>query len=75
MAFNRKKNNPFKGDTVTLDAVSLGYDAGPPVLNEVSLALPQKSFHFLTGASGAGKTSLLSLLYLARRPSAGSLRV
>jgi cell division transport system ATP-binding protein len=39
------------------------------------LRLPQKSFHFLTGSSGAGKTSLLSLLYLAHRPSAGSLKL
>ena len=31
--------------------------------------------HFLTGKSGAGKTSLLSMLYLAQRPTAGTLKV
>jgi len=33
------------------------------------------SFYFLTGASGAGKTSLLKLLYLAQRPSRGMIRM
>ncbi len=75
MAFNRKKNKPFEGDTVTLDAVAMAYDGAPPVLSDVSLALPQSSFHFLTGASGAGKTSLLSLLYLAKRPTEGGLKL
>ena len=75
MAFNRKKNKPFEGDTVALDTVDLSYDGATPVLSAVSLALPQSSFHFLTGASGAGKSSLLSLLYLAKRPTGGSLKL
>ena len=37
--------------------------------------MPQGSFHFLTGRSGAGKSSLLSLLHLSRRPSRGLMRV
>jgi cell division transport system ATP-binding protein len=75
VAFNRKKNKPFTGDTAILETVALGYDDAPPILRDVSLALPQRSFHFLTGASGAGKTSLLSLLYLAKHPDAGSLKL
>ena len=33
------------------------------------------SFHFLTGPSGAGKTSLLRLLYLSHRPSRGLVNI
>ena len=47
------------------------YGAGPEVLRDISLNLESGSFHFLTGASGAGKTSLLRLMYLAERPTRG----
>lgn len=44
---------------------------GPEVLRNVSFHLAPGSFHFLTGPSGAGKTSLLRLLFLAQRPTRG----
>jgi cell division transport system ATP-binding protein len=61
--------------SVRFKSVGLRYGNGPEILQDVSFALPQGSFHFLTGPSGAGKTSLLSLLYLARRPSRGSVEL
>ena len=61
------------GDTISLNAVGLQYDDGPEVLADVSLTIPARSFHFLTGPSGAGKTSLLSLMYLAKRPTRGNV--
>ena len=70
-----KRVENFTGDTVSLEGVSLAYDDGPDILSDVSLAIPQRSFHFLTGSSGAGKTSLLSLMYLAKRPTRGDLRL
>ena len=47
------------------------YGTGPEVLRDVSFTLEPGTFHFLTGASGAGKSSLLRLMYLAHRPSRG----
>jgi len=55
--------------------VSMRYGRGPDVLSDVSLSLPRGSFHFITGVSGAGKSSLLKLIYLAARPSAGGFRL
>ena len=55
--------------------VSMRYGRGPDVLTDVSLSLPRGSFHFITGVSGAGKSSLLKLIYLAARPSTGAFRL
>ncbi len=49
------------------------YPTGYEALKGVSFALTQGSFHFLTGHSGAGKTSILKLIYRAERPSAGAV--
>ena len=75
MALLRRKNEEYSGDTVDMEAVGLSYDDGPEILSNVSLTIPQRSIHFLTGPSGAGKTSLLSLMYLAKRPTRGGLRL
>lgn len=58
---------------VRFDSVGLRYGRGPEVLRDVGFTLPAGSFHFLTGASGAGKSSLMRLIYLAQRPSRGSV--
>lgn len=58
---------------VRFDNVGLRYGTGKEVLSDISFTLYPGSFYFLTGASGAGKTSLLRLLYLAQRPSRGMI--
>ncbi|MEM7766019.1 MAG: ATP-binding cassette domain-containing protein [Pseudomonadota bacterium] len=58
---------------VRLDGVSLRFGSSDPVLDGLSLALTPGSFSFLTGPSGAGKTSLLKLMYLALQPSLGEV--
>jgi len=40
-------------------------------LSDVTFTLEPGSFHFLNGPSGAGKTSLMSLMYLGRKPTRG----
>jgi cell division transport system ATP-binding protein len=60
---------------VKFDNVGLRYGTEPEVLSNLSFTLFPGSFYFLTGASGAGKTSLLKLLYLAQRPSRGAIRM
>lgn len=55
--------------------VGLRYGTDSEVLSDVSFTLYPGRFYFLTGASGAGKTSLLRLLYLAQRPSRGMIRM
>lgn len=63
------------GGIVTFEDVGLRYGEGPETLSDISFSLARGSFHFLTGASGAGKTSLLRLLYLAQRPTRGVVRL
>jgi cell division transport system ATP-binding protein len=45
------------------------------VLRDVSFHIGTSSFQFVTGPSGAGKTSLLRLLFLSLRPTRGSIRI
>jgi ABC-type ATPase involved in cell division len=56
---------------VRFEHVGLRYGLGPEVLRDVSFRLEPHSFQFLTGPSGAGKTSLLRLLFLSLRPTRG----
>ena len=56
---------------VRFENVGLRYGLGPEVLQDISFFLPPGSFHFLVGASGAGKSSLLRLMYMALKPSRG----
>ena len=56
---------------VTFANVGLRYSTGPEVLHDLSFNLQPGSFHFITGPSGAGKTSLLKLLYLGQKPTRG----
>ena len=64
-----------EGEIVQFDNVGLRYGSDREVLSDVSFTLHPGSFYFLTGASGAGKSSLLRLLYLAQRPSRGMIRM
>jgi cell division transport system ATP-binding protein len=56
---------------ITFENVVVRYDDGPPVLHDVNFELPAGSFHFLTGDSGVGKSTLLRIIYMALPPAGG----
>ena len=56
---------------VRFENVGLRYGMGAEVLRDVSFGIEAGSFQFLTGPSGAGKTSLLRLLFMSLRPTRG----
>lgn len=60
---------------IEMQNVGIRYGQGPEILSDIKLSLKKGSFHFLTGKSGAGKTSLLSMMYLAQKPSRGTVNV
>ncbi len=58
---------------LSLEQVGLSYEGGPESLRDIDFALDQGEFRFLTGPSGAGKTSFLKLIYLALKPTRGRM--
>jgi len=60
---------------IRFENVGLRYGMGPEILRDVSFHLPERSFQFLSGPSGAGKTSLLRLLFLSLKPTRGLITV
>ena len=60
---------------IRLSNVGLKYDRGPEVLTDVNFHLRPGSFHFLHGESGAGKTSLLRLMFMSLSPTRGQLQM
>jgi cell division transport system ATP-binding protein len=62
-------------EVIRLTNVALKYDRGPEVLSDVSFHLRPGSFHFLHGESGAGKTSLLRLMFMSLHPTRGQLHM
>lgn len=69
------KNTNFSDAIIEMQNVGIRYGQGAEVLSDIKLSLKRGSFHFLTGKSGAGKTSLLSMMYLAQKPSRGIVSV
>jgi cell division transport system ATP-binding protein len=58
-----------------LEAVSLRFGQGAEILRDIDFELASGDFCFLTGASGAGKSSLLRILSLALDQTSGSFRL
>lgn len=56
---------------IRFENVGLRYGFGAEILRDLSFHIDSHSFQFLTGPSGAGKTSLLRLLFLSLKPTRG----
>jgi len=55
--------------------VGLRYGIGPEVVRDLNFDIAPQSFQFLTGPSGAGKTTMLRLMLLSLRPTRGAIRI
>ena len=69
------KRNDKRKTLIKFENVGLRYGVGPAVLSDLTFDIAPKSFQFLTGPSGAGKTSLLRLMLLALKPTRGLVKV
>jgi len=56
---------------IRFENVGLRYGVGGEVLRDLTFRVEPNSLQFLTGPSGAGKTSLLRLLFLSLKPTRG----
>ncbi len=60
---------------IDMHDVHLRYPSGNVVLQGANVSIAPQSFQYLTGASGAGKTSLLKLMMLGLKPTSGNMEV
>ena len=56
---------------LSFENVGLRYGVGAETLRDINFQVAPRSFQFLTGPSGAGKTSLMRLIIMALRPTRG----
>jgi len=56
---------------IRFENVGLRYGMGPEILRDLSFQVAPKSFQFLTGPSGAGKTTLIRLIFMSLQPTRG----
>lgn len=60
---------------ILFENVGLRYGLGREVLRDLTFRIDRHSFQFLTGPSGAGKTSLLRLMFLSLKPTRGLINM
>ena len=64
----------LRGD-ITFDHVDFGYDPARPVLRDFTAHIPAGSLAAVVGPTGAGKTTLVSLLLRFYEPQGGSITI
>ncbi len=65
---------PIRGD-IDFEHVDFEYEAGKPVLHDVSFAATAGSVTALVGSSGSGKSTIIGLVAAFHGPGAGVVRV
>src|SRR6185503_11978269 len=70
----REPCSDVRGD-IAFEGVDFEYDAGRPVLRDVSFRAPAGSTTALVGSSGSGKSTLVSLVMAFLRPQSGRITV
>lgn len=72
---DKPDNWPSSG-VITFQDVSLIYRPGlPPAINHLGFTIPPKSNVIVCGRTGAGKSSIISLLFRIRDPSSGVVSI
>ncbi len=71
--FREEVGAPASNPLILFDAVSKRFPGGFSALEDVTLSIDPGDFVFLVGASGAGKSSLLRLIYAESEPSEGAV--
>lgn len=66
---------PGLSDALRLEQVGFAYVEGTPVLNDIELVFPRGSNTGIVGATGAGKSTVLNLLFRFRDPTSGRVTV
>ena len=66
---------PVEQALVRFENVGLRYGMGPEVLRDISFAIAPHSFQFLTGPSGAGKTTLMRLILMSLKQTRGFIQL
>jgi ATP-binding cassette subfamily B protein len=77
-AAGRSPRHPARrppGPEIALDRVSYAHRPGEPVLDAATLRFPGATLTALTGTSGTGKSTLLSLLVRLADPQAGRITI